>query len=122
MFYKRFSLARTIEELGSIFSEMVDRFGGAPDAVINLKGIVAIKIGLRDIRARRLDAGPSAISIELDPSTRLRPDEILRLVRESRGKFRLTDSMKLLYRLKPDESMRPLQTSRKLLDLLLSTI
>lgn len=122
MFYKRFSLARTLEELGHIHQEMIDRFGNPPEAVLNLRGIVAIKIGLRQLRARKLDAGPSAISIEIDASTQLKPQHIIQLVQKSRGKMRLTEDMKLIYKLKPDESLKPLQTSRMLIDTLLATI
>ena len=71
MFYKRFSLAQSLEELDEVFDEMIDRFGQPPEPVLNLRQIVAVKIGLRQIRARRLDAGPSAISVELDQKTPL---------------------------------------------------
>lgn len=122
MFYKRYSLARTMDELDLVFDEMIDRFGQAPDSVQNLRQIVAVKIGLRRMRARKLDAGPSAISIELDPKTALDPGEVLRLVEESRGRLVINADMKLIYKLRPDESAAPLKTSRKLIDTLLATL
>ncbi len=122
MFYKRFSLARTLDELDEVFAELVDRFGSAPRSVQNLKQIVAIKIGLRQMRARRLDAGPSAIVIQLDQSTTLDPDAIMALVTKSRGKLRVTQDMRLALGLKPDESAAPLKTSRKLIDMLVATM
>ena len=122
MFYKRYSLARTLDELDLVFDEMIDRFGQAPDSVQNLRQIVAVKIGLRRMRALRLDAGPSAISIELDQKTALDPGEVLRMVQESRGKLQINADMKLIYKLKPDESAAPLRTSRKLIDTLLATL
>lgn len=120
MFYKRYSLAKSLPELDLVFDEMVDRFGQAPDSVQSLRQIVAVKIGLRDLRARRLDAGPAAISIELDSRTTLSPDAVLEMVRTSRGKIQINADMKLIYRLKPDESAQPLRTSRKLVDMLLA--
>ncbi len=120
MFYKRFSLARTNEELDAVFVELEDRFGQAPDAVRALRAIVSIKIGLRDLRARRLDAGPAAISVELDETTTLRPEAVVKMVQESRGRMRLTESMKVVWSLKPDESARPLESSRALVDRLLA--
>lgn len=122
MFYKRFSLARDLGELDEIYDEMVDRFGQAPGQVANLRQIVAIKIGLRQMRAQRLDAGPSAISIELDATTRLSPQAVLEMVEKSRGKLTLTAQMKLIYKLKPDESAAPMRTSRNLIDSLLATL
>lgn len=120
MFYKRFSLARDQEELEEIFGEMVDRFGMAPREVRNLRRLVSIKVDLRRIKARRLDAGMSAISIELDRSTTLNPAKVLAMVEESAGKWRLTAEMKLIYKLAVEESAEPLETSRQLLDRLLA--
>ena len=122
MFYKRFSLARTLDELDETFAELVDRFGQSPRSVQNLRQIVAIKIGLRQMRARRLDAGPSAIVIHLDQSTKLDPQAIMSLVQQSRGKLRVTQDMRIALSLKPDESAAPLKTSRKLIDMLVATM
>ena len=122
MFYKRFSLARSLEELDQVYAELVDRFGQTPRSVRNLKQIVAIKIGLRQIRARRLDAGPSAIVIHLDQQTRLDPKAVMALVEQSRGKLRVTEDMRLALKLKPDESAAPLKTSIQLIDMLLATL
>ena len=122
VFYKRFSLAQTIEELDVVYQEMRDRFGTPPDSVRNLYEIVAIKVGLRQIRARRLDAGPSAVSVDLTDEPAIDPGQMLRLVKESRGRLRLTESMKIVLSLKPDEAAQPLKTSRKLVDMLLAAI
>ena len=119
-FYKRFSLARSHDELERIFDEMVDRFGDPPKAVLSLRRLIAIKVDLRRLRAPRLDAGMSAISIELDESTPLDPGQVVEMVNASGGRWELTSEMKLIYRLKVDESSRPMKTSRKILDKLLS--
>ena len=120
MFYKRFSLARSHDELEAIFEEMVDRFGSAPSAVRNLRRLIGIKVDLRRVRAHRLDCGMSAISIDLDRSTTLNPGHVVEMVNQSGGKWRLTSDMKLIYRLKVDESSRPMKTSRQVLDRLLA--
>ena len=120
MFYKKLSLARSRAELYEMYAELRDRFGEPPPEVRNLRDLVAIKIGLRDVRALRLDAGPAAISVEIDRTTPLDPSRVLAMVRDSRGKMRLTSEMKLIVKLKPDESARPLETSRELVDQLLS--
>lgn len=120
VFYKRFSLANTPEELDHVYHELRDRFGPVPDPVRNLYEIVAVKIALRQMRARRLDAGPAAISVELDSTTTLRPGAVVKLVQESRGKLRLMDNMKIVYNLKPDESAQPLKTARMLVNALMA--
>ena len=116
MFYKRFSLARGEEELYDTFGELGDRFGDPPKPVQNLREIIRLKIRLRMLRALRLDAGPSNISVELDPSTPVRPDKIVRWMQESRGKVRLTKEMKVIFKLTPAESAAPIQSAHTLLD------
>jgi transcription-repair coupling factor (superfamily II helicase) len=118
MFYKRFSLARGMDELYEIYGELTDRFGDPPESVRNLRDIIAIKVGLRQIKAYRLDAGYTAISVELSQSTTLNPARVVQMVNESGGRWRLTAEMKLIYALKVDESARPLKTSKELMEML----
>ena len=120
MFYKRFSLMHSQDELIDLFDELSDRFGPPPEPVQNLRDVVSIKVGCRQLRAPQLDAGPSAIRIQLREDTTLAPDAVADLIRESRGKLELTDEMNLLYSLDPEESAHPLETARELLDRLLT--
>jgi transcription-repair coupling factor (superfamily II helicase) len=122
MFYKRFSLAYSQEELMQTFDELADRFGKPPTPVRNLRDVVSIKIGCRQLRADQLDAGPSAISIEFQDDTPIQPDRVVDLVHETRGRLELTSNRKVIYSLKPDESAKPLETSRKLVDKLCSLL
>ncbi|MGM0557696.1 MAG: transcription-repair coupling factor [Myxococcota bacterium] len=120
MFYKRLSLSRSFDELYDIYDELADRFGHPPDPVRNLRDVIAVKIACRLLRARRLDTGPSAISVDLDETTTLAPEKVVELVKETRGRLRITDDMKLILQLKPDESARPLKTTREFVDRLLT--
>lgn len=120
MFYKRFSLARSVDELYEIYGELADRFGDPPESIRNLRDIIAIKVALRQMRAYRLDAGFSAISIELSSSTTLNPASVVAMVNASGGRWRLTAEMKLIYSLRVDESARPLKTSKDIVTQLLS--
>lgn len=120
MFYKRFSLARSGDELAMIFEELVDRFGEPPSSVRNLRDLISVKIDLRRLGAARLDAGMSAIAMELDPRTPLNPAAVLDLVNTSGGRWRLTAEMKLIYKLKVDESAQLMRTARSVLNQLLA--
>ncbi|RAL22175.1 transcription-repair coupling factor [Lujinxingia litoralis] len=120
MFYKRFSLARSGDELALIFEELVDRFGDPPNSVRNLRDLISVKIDLRRIGSQRLDAGMSAIALELDQRTPLDPARVLELVSASGGRWRLTAEMKLIYKLKVDESAQLMRTSRAILNQLLA--
>ncbi len=120
MFYKRFSLARSRDELFDIYEELADRFGQPPEPVRNLRDVIAVKTACRELRARRLDCGPSAISVELDETTTLAPEKVIELVHQTHGRLRITEEMKLIYSLKPDESARPLETTRGFVEKLLT--
>ena len=120
MFYKRFSLSRSRDELFEIYEELTDRFGRPPEPVRNLRDVIAVKVACRQLRAKRLDTGPSAISVELAESTTLAAERVVDLVKETHGRLRITDEMKLIYSLKPDESARPLKTTRAFVEKLLT--
>ncbi|MEZ4460753.1 MAG: transcription-repair coupling factor [bacterium] len=118
MFYKRFSLARSMEELFDTYGELCDRFGEAPQPVLNLKDVVELKIRLRDLRADKLDVGPSAMQLDLNATTTLNPKKVLEFIEVTRGKLRLTADMKLIYSLSPAESADPIGTARGMLETL----
>jgi transcription-repair coupling factor (superfamily II helicase) len=122
MFYKRFSLAKTHDEAVETFEEMKDRFGPAPKSVDNLVEMIHVKVSMRRLRAIKLDVGPSAISIELDRSTTLRPEPILSLVKAHKGRLVVGKDRKLTYYLKPDESARPMASARYLIEQLVHVL
>lgn len=115
MFYKRFSLSRSLDELYETFGEMVDRFGEPPAEVLTLRDVIGIKVRLRHLKASRLDIGPSSVRIDLLPDTPIDPGKLLDFIQTTRGKLKLTPEMKLLYSLSPDESSKPLATCDDLL-------
>ncbi|MFZ5469010.1 MAG: transcription-repair coupling factor [Myxococcota bacterium] len=96
MLYKRFSVAATPDELTDLRSELVDRFGEAPDEVDNLSELMALKIDMRDLRLRALEAGPGRLVVTLGPDAALDPLKLAALVQRSKGVYRLTPEMKLL--------------------------
>lgn len=116
MFYKRFSLATSSEVIFDTYSEMVDRFGDPPVSAKNLRDVILLKVNLRLLKAKKLDAGPSAISIDLHRSTPLNPKKVAAYVMQEKGKVRLTDNLKLIYNLNPSETEDPLKTARRWLE------
>jgi transcription-repair coupling factor (superfamily II helicase) len=118
MFYKRFSLSTTTDELYETFGELADRFGEPPESVKNLRDIIELKVRLRGLKAKRFDAGPSSMSMELLESTPIQPAKLLAFISETRGKIRLTKDMKLIYKFNPEESANVLQTAHDLMETL----
>ena len=98
MFYKRFSVASTPDELTDLRAELVDRFGDAPLEVDNLSELMLLKIDMRELRLRGLEAGPARLVVTLGADAKLDPIRLASLVQRSRGVYRLTPEMKLIAR------------------------
>jgi transcription-repair coupling factor (superfamily II helicase) len=96
--YKRFSVAATPDELSDLRAELVDRYGELPEPVDNLTEVSLLKIDLRELRVRSLEAGPGRLVLTLGPDARVDGAKLAALVQRSGGKYRLTPDLKLLVR------------------------
>ena len=79
--------------------ELVDRFGEAPDEVDNLSEQALLKIDMRDLRLRALEAGPGRVVVTLGADALLDGMKVAGLVQRSKGVYRLTPDMKLVVKL-----------------------
>jgi transcription-repair coupling factor (superfamily II helicase) len=96
VFYKRFSMAARDEELQDLRAELVDRFGEAPDEVDHLSELMSLKVEMRELRLRALEAGPGRVVVTLGAEAALDPAKLAQLVQRSAGVYRLTPDMKLV--------------------------
>lgn len=99
--YKRFSQAQSGDELADLRSELIDRFGETPPEVDALEEVMRLKIELRRLALRQLDAGPGRLVATLGGDARLDPGRLAALVQKSKGLYRLTPDMKLVAKLDP---------------------
>jgi transcription-repair coupling factor (superfamily II helicase) len=106
-FYKRFAQAGTDEELDEIRAEIVDRYGDPPDEVDALQAIMQVKVRLRALRIRGLEAGPGRLVFTLGEGAALDPFQLAKKVQASQGALRLTPEMKLVAHLGPDGTPSP---------------
>jgi transcription-repair coupling factor (superfamily II helicase) len=109
-FYKRLAQAGTVEELGEIRAEIIDRCGEAPDELDALCALMEVKVHLRSLRIRGLDWGPGRLVLALGPDAALDPFALAKKVQTSGGSLRLTPEMKLVARLEgapPKGEARP---------------
>ena len=97
--YKRYSQAASADELADLRTELIDRFGDAPEEVDNLQELMMLKIDLRRLRLRQMDGGPGRVVITLGADALLEPVKIAALVQKSKGLYRLTPDMKLVAKL-----------------------
>jgi transcription-repair coupling factor (superfamily II helicase) len=95
-FYKRLAQAGTDEELEQVRSEIVDRCGDPPDELDALCDVMAVKVRLRALKIRALEAGPGRLVLTLGESAALDPFLLAKAVQASGGRLRLTPDMKLV--------------------------
>jgi len=116
-FYKRLAEAATDEELEDARAEIVDRYGGPPLELEALLELMAVKVRLRALRIRGLDAGPGRLVFALGPDAALDPLALARHVQKSGGALRLTPDMKLVAALPGPAAQGPglLQAARQVL-------
>ena len=100
-FYKRLAQASSDEELEEARAEIVDWYGDTPDELDALFELMAVKVRLRALRIRGLDAGPGRLVFALGPDAALDPFELARHVQRSGGTLRLTPDMKLVASIGP---------------------
>jgi transcription-repair coupling factor (superfamily II helicase) len=97
--YKRFSSAKDEGELDDLRAELIDRFGDAPVEVDHLYALMLLKMDLRELSLRALDAGPGRLVVTLGNEARLDPARLAALVQKSKGGMRLTPEMKLVVKI-----------------------
>jgi transcription-repair coupling factor (superfamily II helicase) len=113
VFYKRFSVAATPDELQDLRSELVDRFGEAPDEVDNLNEVTLLKIDLRELKIRGIEAGPGRLVVTLGPDAKIDGTRLAALVQRSKGVYRLTPELKLIAKISPQLKGSELITEAK---------
>jgi transcription-repair coupling factor (superfamily II helicase) len=113
-FYKRFAQAGSEEELDEVRAEILDRYGDAPAEMDHLCALMAVKVRLRALSIRALEAGPGRLVFTLGESAGLDPFALARWVQKSGGALRLTPDMKLVVHLgeggepvPPDQVRKP---------------
>ncbi|HSD21415.1 MAG TPA: transcription-repair coupling factor [Anaeromyxobacter sp.] len=95
-FYKRLAQATTDEELDEVRAEIIDRCGDPPEELDALCDVMAVKVRLRALRIRALEAGPGRLVLTLGESAALDPFLLAKHVTASNGALRLTPDMKLV--------------------------
>jgi transcription-repair coupling factor (superfamily II helicase) len=106
-FYKRFAQAGTDEELDDVRAEVVDRYGDPPDELDALQLLMQVKVRLRALRIRALEAGPGRLVFTLGETAALDPFRLAKKVQASQGALRLTPDMKLVAHVDRDGKLAP---------------
>jgi transcription-repair coupling factor (superfamily II helicase) len=95
-FYKRLAQAAGDEELEEVRAEIVDRCGEPPEELEALLELMAVKVRLRALSIRALEAGPGRVVLTLGETAALDPFLLAKHVQGSAGRLKLTPDMKLV--------------------------
>ncbi len=79
--------AQSPPDLDELRAELIDRFGDAPREVDNLCELMLLKMDLRELSLRALDAGPGRLVVTLGQDAQLDGHKLAALVQKSRGRF-----------------------------------
>ena len=87
--YKKIAAVRTHEELESLNSEMLDRFGPPPDEAASLLALAELRIICRELSISSLKERGGMVRTEFGKVAKVKVDRLIRLMKESSGKVKL---------------------------------
>ncbi len=95
--YRQLSGVEEEETVSEIEEEIRDRFGTLPDEVVNLLGLMRIKLYLKRLHVTHLNCGPKKASLLFAPSTPVTPERIVELIKKNPKIFSVTPDNKLVF-------------------------
>jgi transcription-repair coupling factor (superfamily II helicase) len=118
MLYKRIASAATPAALDDLQAEMIDRFGPLPPPARNLYRVAALKIRVRELGIRKLDAGPLGGYLLFDEANTVDPQAVIRLVQRNPRNYRLDGPLKLRFTWRADSESERFRLVENLIDAL----
>ncbi len=98
VFYRRFSSAKTEEEVQEIGEELRDRYGPFPQVLENLLEVMNLKLLLKKGKVRRVSAEKERVILAFDPNSPIDPKRLVAAVAQGRGKREFTPDQRLKLR------------------------
>jgi len=98
VFYRRFSMAKTQEEVQEIGEELRDRYGFLPQVLENLLEVMNLKLLLKKGKIRRVSAEKERVILTFDPNSPVDPKRLVTAVAQGRGKREFTPDQRLKLR------------------------
>jgi transcription-repair coupling factor (superfamily II helicase) len=95
MMYKRIASADSREALDDLMAEMIDRFGRLPDPTRTLFQVTAVKLKASPLGVSKIDLGASGGRLVFGSEANVDPANVIRLVQNHPGRYRLDGGDKL---------------------------
>ncbi len=94
--YRNLANLKTLEEVDSFASQMIDRFGKYPEEVEYLLAVIKLKLKAKKINVDKIDAGPKAITFAFKDNKCLYPEKLLEFISNNQILIKLRPDQKLL--------------------------
>ncbi len=113
--YRRFATADDEQSVDDIADEMEERFGPPPAPARDFVRVMALKPGLRELRALGCEADRRRVTLHLREDTPLDPGKLMPLVSTPGAGWSLSPEMKLTRRFRDEDTGDPVDRVRSLL-------
>ena len=116
--YRRLSSVESEEALSEIESEIRDRLGTPPKEVINLLGLMTLKLHLKRLHVLKMSCGPKRTSLQFAPSTPASADRLVKLIQSNPKLYAITPDQKLVFSVEDSSLEYQLRELQKLSSIL----
>lgn len=99
LMYRRLSRIENVSEINEIKTELVDRYGPAPDEVRQLLFKIMLKLLCRDAGVKRLDATAGQMNLHFSEAHQKNPLALIDLVNQHPRQFQFTPEQTLVIKL-----------------------
>lgn len=98
-YYRKLSKAKTMREIESLEEIIRDQFGTLPQKVLNLLGVMSIRVLCKNLGITDLKCGSKFLILKFQDNTRLNVDALIKLALDQ-DRYKLSEDYKLRVRLK----------------------
>jgi transcription-repair coupling factor (superfamily II helicase) len=96
--YKRLSRASHENEVNEIEDEITDRFGRAPTEVVNLLGLMRIRLAMKALRIWKMDYNGHEFVLSFDPQTPVSPQFVIQCAQTNPERVRFLPGDRVAFR------------------------
>ncbi len=89
LFYKKIANAEDYDELISIRSEMLDRFGSLPEPTKNLFAVHQLRLLAEPLHIKKIDGNERSVTFEFSPDTPVEAITLIQLIQSQPNKLRM---------------------------------
>lgn len=116
--YKRLSRASEENEVDEIEDEIADRFGRAPTEVVNLLGLMRIRLAMQALRIWKMDFNGQEFVLSFDPQTPVSPQFIIQCAQTNPETVRFLPGDRVAFRVGSSDASTRIRGAFELIEAL----